>query len=130
MRFIALAGCSLLLSACGAGLGASAVQAPTTETAISRNVAPDRSKPLLYVVNNQASTVTAYRAGGRGNLAPAISISGSNTQLSTPINLALNAKGKTFVTNLGSNAVTEYAADANGNVAPVATITCGGLDSP
>src|SRR5262249_49190994 len=88
------------------------------------------SRRTLYVVNNAANSVTAYAAGATGNVGPTASISGTNTQLNAPINIAVSRKGKIFVTNLGTNAVTAFAPGSNGNAAPVATITCGGLNLP
>jgi hypothetical protein len=83
----------------------------------------------IYVANiSQSSTpsITVYPANPTGTLneAPAAKIAGSNTGLSAPTSVALDANGLVYVAN-SSGSVTVYAASPNGtlNEAPIATIT-------
>ncbi|HEY6324995.1 MAG TPA: hypothetical protein VIW73_00585 [Candidatus Cybelea sp.] len=129
MRFVrilyimALAGCTQELSS-GPG------QPPVPPASQASGIHVDLSSQKIYTVNNAANSLTAYHATANGNVAPLVTISGSNTQLNMPINIATDKSGELLVTNLGSNAVTEYAAKATGNAAPIAVITCGGLNLP
>ena len=71
--------------------------------------------------------MTVYRAGARGDSAPIKTISGSNTGLNGPQQIALDTHGRIYVVNGrgGSGrpfSVTVYATLANGNVAPIRTI--------
>jgi sugar lactone lactonase YvrE len=63
-----------------------------------------------------------YAAGADGDVAPAQIISGSNTGLSSPSGVAVDASGNIYVSNWEANTVTVYTPGANGNVAPIATI--------
>jgi hypothetical protein len=75
--------------------------------------------------------VVAYLDGNI--VAPQISITGSNTGLSTVEGVCLDANGTAYVTDgNGSGSVFEFAASANGNVAPNAKITgaATGLSDP
>src|SRR5579863_704456 len=123
VSIIALAGCTQ-------GLNSGSVQLPASAYRETSNVRDAGTRQKIYAVNNQGNSVTAYRATANGNVSPSVTISGSNTLLNTPINIATDAKGRLLVTNLGSNSVTEYAANANGNATPTAVITCGGLNLP
>jgi hypothetical protein len=49
-------------------------------------------------------------------------VQGTNTGLSSPWGIALDAAGSMYVANVGANTVTAYAAGSNGNAAPIATI--------
>ena len=80
----------------------------------------------LYVVNG-GNSVTVYVAGAHGHAAPIRTISGSNTELSYPQSLALDANENVYATS-GAGAsedwlVAVYAAGANGNVTPKRTIS-------
>jgi hypothetical protein len=124
LSVIALAGCAHALSSGPSELPASPVSRAS-------GIHVDASSQKIYTVNNAANSVTAYHATAHGNVAPLVTISGSNTQLNMPINIATDEyNGRLLVTNLGSNAVTEYAAKAKGNAAPIAVVTCGGLNLP
>jgi sugar lactone lactonase YvrE len=96
-----------------------------------------RSCPCLYVANNGggpsgAGSVTVYPSGAMGNAKPIQVIAGSNTGLTEPEDVAVDASGNMYVSNDGNNSVTVYAAGATGNVAPMQTITGSytGLSSP
>src|SRR6266571_2697869 len=68
----------------------------------------------LYVTNSYCSgdtgRITVYAAGATGNAPPVATIAGSNTGLSVPTGIALDATGRLFVANSFGNSVTVYAA--------------------
>ncbi len=117
----------------GAGSGASPTPTPTPTSA-----ATDSASTKIYVVNHtkngttQIPSITVYPATASGNVAPAQTISGSNTGLAEPQFIAIDGSGDIWVTNQGSSGTTgsieEFAPTATGNVAPLATIT--GLNTP
>jgi sugar lactone lactonase YvrE len=84
----------------------------------------------IYVTNAvsaPSASVLEFAAGSTGNVAPTSSISGSNTGLSVPFGIALDAADNIYVANSGvsgilGNSITVYAADSNGNVTPAAKI--------
>lgn len=94
----------------------------------------------IYVANETGGmsagnhgSINAYPANPSGTLneAPIAQIVGSNTGLSNPIGLALDASGKIYATSTGSVfSVTVYAASPTGtiNEAPLATITGSATD--
>ena len=77
----------------------------------------------LYVASFRGG-ITVYAPGANGNATPIANISGSNTKLSGPDGLVLDAAGNIHVGGHGppGGAVAEFATHANGNVAPVAYI--------
>jgi len=99
----------------------------------------------IYVANEDNSTITVYAANPTYvptkspaivseissnfnvlNDAPTATISGTNTGLSCPHALALDATANIYIVNAGcdgGNSVTVYAASATGNAAPTATIS-------
>jgi len=94
-------------------------------------VANAQGDPFSAKKNVEKGTVTVYRAGSNGNVAPIATISGSRTGLSYPLGIALDSSGNIFVTNTytgntrGSppnSSVTVYRAGSNGNAAPIAVI--------
>lgn len=58
-----------------------------------------------------------------GNVAPTIDIAGSNTLLTQPVALDVDAGGRVATANDGANVVYIYSAGATGNVAPAASVT-------
>jgi hypothetical protein len=79
----------------------------------------------IYVTNQypyKPGFVTVYAAGANGNVSPIQTISGSNTGLSIPTGIAVDASGNIYVANGDNNSVTVYSAGANGNVSPIRTI--------
>ena len=90
------------------------------------------STPMRYVSNapglaggfnsGAAPSILGFPAGARGNLAPTVTISGSQTMLTSPTGLAVDAAGDVFAADFFGNQVLEYAPGAHGNVAPVARI--------
>ena len=104
-------------------------------------VANAQGNPFSAKKNIEKGSVTVYRAGSNGNVAPIATISGSRTGLSYPLAIALDSSGKIFVTNTytgntrGSppnSSITVYAAGSNGNAPPIAVIAGEntGLDYP
>lgn len=86
----------------------------------------------IYVANalptntpSPSPEVEVFAAGASGNVAPVATISGSNTGLSNPWAVAIDASGKIYVLDRNAPSVLVFAAGANGNVSPVATITSG-----
>jgi sugar lactone lactonase YvrE len=94
-------------------------------------VANAQGNPFAAKKNVEKGSVTVYRAGSNGNVAPIATISGGRTGLSYPLGIALDSSGKIFVTNTytgntrGSppnSSITVYPAGSNGNAAPIAVI--------
>jgi hypothetical protein len=84
----------------------------------------------IYAANisqNATPSITVYAANPSGtlNVAPLAKIAGSNTGLSGPTSVAVDAGGLIYVGNSGGSSINVYAANPNGtlNEAPVATIT-------
>ena len=75
--------------------------------------------------------MTVYSSDANGNATPTATISGSNTGITAPTGIAVDAAGKIYVTNAGSTAgfvanpgtVVVFAAAATGNATPIATIS-------
>ncbi|MBV9061514.1 MAG: hypothetical protein JOY77_01125 [Alphaproteobacteria bacterium] len=67
--------------------------------------------------------VLEYAPGASGHASPIAIISGSNTQLRGPLDLALDATANIYVANTTGNSLPVYAAGAHGNVAPIRTIS-------
>src|SRR5204863_360888 len=86
----------------------------------------------LYVANPPLNpvgggSITVYAAGASGDASPARTITGSNTGLNGPSDIAVDAARNVYVTNTGgyvanAGSVTVYAAGASGNVIPIRTI--------
>ncbi len=79
--------------------------------------------PCLYVANTRVSTVTVYAEGATGDATPIQDISGRDTGLQGPSDVAVDASGNIYVANGAGNSVTVYAAGATGNVAPIQDIS-------
>jgi uncharacterized repeat protein (TIGR02543 family) len=78
---------------------------------------------ITYVANILANSVTEYAVGADGNSSPIRTISGSSTQLNSPVGLAMDAAGTTlYVANSGDDTITEYGAGTSGNVTPIQAI--------
>ena len=90
----------------------------------SGSTPPPVTNGQLYALNGVTGTVLHFSAGGSGNIAPAASIHGPATQLSSPdFALAHGANDRLFVSDAGSSVlIFERARTKNGNVAPDRTI--------
>jgi sugar lactone lactonase YvrE len=81
-----------------------------------RNATAGTKHPTIFVSNSD--NVTAYPAGGRGNIAP-IALT---ADMASPHGIARDTAGRIYVANFDTNTVTVYAATANGDVPPSAVI--------
>jgi 6-phosphogluconolactonase (cycloisomerase 2 family) len=98
----------------------------------------------IYVANSYSGgggsgsgSITVYASviyGGTINPVPIATIIGSNTGLTNPEAVSVDASGKIYVANSGSNSITVYAANPSGtlNEAPLGTIvgSSTGLNNP
>src|SRR5439155_1294535 len=86
----------------------------------------------LYVTNRSGASITVYPPAATGNMPPARTISGTNTELTFPLGVALDGTGNLYVTNLVVNSILVFPAGATDNVPPLRTIsgTNTGLSSP
>ncbi len=88
----------------------------------------------IYVSNASntggADSITEYKAGSNGNVAPIATISGEQTDLSQPNGVAVDQFGNIYAVNSSSNTITEYAAGSNGNAAPTVTLSGAALSKP
>ena len=121
--------------------GPGAIQNPTQVTLpqneqyeIVISSAATASPQMLYAANTLSNSVTVFPISANGNVAPAATITGSNTGLNFPYSVAVDASGKIYVANLGGNNVEAFAANPSGtlNETPLATIsgTNTGLNLP
>ena len=82
------------------------------------------SSAKIYVADSSASTVYVYSALGSGsgplNELPIDTISGSNTDLFSPVGIALDSSSTIYVADNLVNSVFVYPAGSNGNIAPSA----------
>jgi hypothetical protein len=83
---------------------------------------------LIYATDTVGPGVYVYAAGSTGNASPLQTISGSNTGLSSPTSIAIDASGRIYVSNdpnglaQGASSINVFAAGATGNATPLATI--------
>ncbi|MGB8907717.1 MAG: NHL repeat-containing protein [Candidatus Cybelea sp.] len=116
-----------LLSSCAGS------STPTTPPGFQQNQSHPGKRatspcPCLYIANYSGpsgapSSVTVYAEGATGDATPIQDISGSNTGLNYPNDVAVDASGNIYVANRDGNSVTVYAAGATGNVAPIQDIS-------
>src|SRR5260370_6003375 len=77
----------------------------------------------FYVANFNGNSATVYAAGATGNATPIATIAGSNTGLTSPQGIAVDAAGRLYVANIANPyTITIYASGATGNATPAATI--------
>ena len=89
----------------------------TLESALRRHA------PASTLRTRGVPSVNVYAEGATGDATPIQDISGSNTGLNSPSDVAVDASGNIYVANWGNNSVTVYAAGATGNVAPIQDIS-------
>lgn len=82
---------------------------------------PPAGGPFIYAADG-GSVVVQVLQSQNGAIAPAATIAGAATTLSTPSGVALDATGNIYVAN-AAGSIAVFAAGANGNVAPVQSIT-------
>ena len=78
------------------------------------------SNDLLYVANSTSATIDIFPSGSGVMQAQ---IGGSNTGLSAPGTVAVDASRNVYVFDRATSVLSEFAAGATGNVAPIRTIT-------
>jgi sugar lactone lactonase YvrE len=80
----------------------------------------------LYVANSTGGdgtgSITEYAAGSTGDVAPTVTIAGSNTGLADPRGLAFDASGRLFAANASILTVSSYAAGGAGKADPISTL--------
>jgi hypothetical protein len=89
------------------------------------NVALD-STQRIYVANGGNNNVLIFAAAANGNVAPVVTIAGSNTKIAAPNALAFDLNGLLYVANGSPASITVYAAGVTGNVAPIRTLAGAG----
>lgn len=109
----------------------------TLQQSQSRHSAPAGACPCLYVADFGSNSITVYGLKATGNVKPLLRLTGPNTKLNQPADVAVSKSGTIYVANAsgGSNdtgSVTVYGPGANGDVAPLQTIggTKAGLEKP
>lgn len=123
LPIMALALTAVLMWSCHAGSIAPPAQTLATIDQGAQTRPHGIVTPLVYVSNALDSSVTAYDANDRGDVAPDIRIAGPHTQIVSATGIALDSMGRLYVC-CGANGVNVYAPGATGDVAPVGTIGC------
>jgi hypothetical protein len=117
------------LIGCGGAGQVPAGQAPQASLLLGQAKRKNHcTTPCIYVANELSSSVTIYPENANGNVAPAGSLSGSNTGLNDVWGVAFDAANNIYVANFhgglpNDGSVTVYPARSRGNAAPIATIT-------
>jgi len=79
------------------------------------------------VANTAGDNVLVFSSTATGNVAPASILSGTMTQISAPLGVALDSTGDIYVASYNqpsnSSLVLEFAPGATGNAAPTRTLT-------
>src|SRR5690242_8296244 len=76
----------------------------------------------IYVADQGASAIDKYPLSARGNQRPLATISGPDTRLNSPFDVAVDNNGNIDVPNYTASEIDEYAPDASGDAPPIATI--------
>ncbi len=87
----------------------------------SEGVAVDSSGNMYESSYSFPCEIDEYAAGSSGTMAPTNVLSGANTQLTFPTDMAFDSRNRLYV-GQGGSSILIFAAGATGNVAPVATI--------
>jgi hypothetical protein len=88
----------------------------------SAQASSDVVQHRIYVANSSTNSITEFKRGANGDVAPDRRISGNLTGLSLPSYIALDLTGHIFVTNATANSITEFAKGAIGNSIPITMI--------
>lgn len=110
-----------LLTSCAGGSSTPATPLASQPNQV-HNVRRQAGCRCLYVANSGGNSVTVYPVNSSGNVAPSQYIYGSNTDLFSPIGVAVDSRGDIYVANYGGDSVSVYAVGATGNVTPTAVI--------
>ena len=108
-----------LLTSCAGGSSTTPLASQQNQSHVQRLTT---ACPCLYVADTGNESVTVYAEGATGDATPIQTIRGSDTGLSNPIDVAVDASRDIYVANEGNSSVTVYSAGATGNVAPIQTI--------
>jgi len=109
--------CAATIAGCGNST-ASPTPAVSTNSTLTPKFVPFIPKERVYVSNKGAGTIIAFSLSDSGNVAPENTIGGSNTGLTAPFALAVDADGTIYTANDGSSTVLIFPNGANGNVTP------------
>jgi hypothetical protein len=98
---------------------------PALRTAAHVATPSERGAPYLYVPNEGENSITEYAFGLGGNVPPVATIAGPATLLSSPVSVARDTVGQTYVGNFGNGngsnsqtAVAVFPKGATGDTAP------------
>ena len=78
--------------------------------------------PRIFTANRDGGSVLAFSLRSSGDVTPRVKIAGSQTTLSEPDSLAIDAEGNIYAANDGANKVAIFRPDAQGNAKPKAII--------
>ncbi|HUO05778.1 MAG TPA: NHL repeat-containing protein [Candidatus Binataceae bacterium] len=110
------------------------ISGSNTEITSPAGIAVDSSGNIYVAlpIMKPSGGINVFAAGSNGNVAPMATISGSNTEITSPAGIAVDSSGNIYVTNNGNNSLHVYPAGSNGNVTPTATISdpYTGIDEP
>ena len=110
-----------LLSGCsGARDTAANLPAAASGLGAMRSVAQPDKKPveIMYLADRTDAAILGWPSNATGNVAPAIEISGANTQITNPVALTTDAQGNIYTLNDSGRDVLIFPAGSNGNVTP------------
>ncbi len=111
---IAAVASAFALTACGQS-NPSVVPPAQSQLLQSRTARPDGSSLRIFTANRNGGDVLAFKVNANGNVAPVVSIGGSNTRLNDPDSLAIDASGRIYTADDGATKVRVFA------LAPTAT---------
>jgi sugar lactone lactonase YvrE len=113
------------LAGCAGGQSGNALPpqavAPMHQSSPDGSAQPDHTM-TIFTANRDNPAVLGFRAAASGDARPIVRIAGSNTTLSSPDSIALDASGNVYVANDGANQVAVFAKGATGNVKPARII--------
>ena len=127
-----VSGTQILSYAYGAS-GSAAPSTTLTTDASGWGLAIDPTSGDLVATDANNNIIEYFAPGANGSASPVKTISGTNTGLNMPYQVAFDGSKNIYVVNgNGSGSVVEYAAGASGNATPIATIAgnATGLDGP
>src|SRR5580692_2186849 len=84
---------------------------PLLDSSVAQAAGPD-PQGTIYVADYGAGAIKIFAPGSNGNVAPERVISGSNTGLSLPGDVKVDALGDIYVANLEGGSVEEFAPGA------------------
>jgi hypothetical protein len=118
--FTSIAIAAALLAGCGGGGQSESVPGTGGNLAV---IPPGSSAQLIYVADFENNSILEYAIDANGNAAPVATITGANTQLDSPLDVAVDTSGNIYTVSTHCKCVLVFAAGASGNVAPIRKIT-------